>query len=171
MKNKKSLIIVLIISGVLTAGIAIAMNMFLIPEIEKAAGGLKCFDMRFGYSYEAAREFLNMLTIEGKHIYADIQLPLDFFYPVAYGVFFVLLTYVLVQKATPLFILPGLLVIADYTENICIAVMLKSSQLSEIPVRISSFATVFKTVLMYGCFLMIILLLIRRLILRKKLPD
>ncbi len=168
MKKQNRIIPVLIISGIITAVIAVIMNLYLIPEIEKAAGGLKCFDMRFGYTYDDAKAFLGALSADGRALYSGIQLPLDFVYPIAYGVFFISLTYFLLKKKTPLFVLPGLLMIFDYIENICIAIMLKDGDLTVSLVSVASVATVIKTVLMYGCFLMIIILLIRRMISLKK---
>ncbi len=48
MKSRKGLITAVIICGALTAVICGVMNLYLIPAVESEAGGLRCFDMRFG---------------------------------------------------------------------------------------------------------------------------
>ena len=162
--------VLLIITGILTAGICLVMNMSFIPQIESAAQGMKCFDMRFGYTIEEARQFLTALSKEGRNLYLTRQLPLDFVYPLAYGLFFATLFTALNGKKTLLNLLPVLLAGADYIENISILLMLRhdSTYLTDMQVRISSGATIVKTVLMYLCFLLIIILLIRWIIRKKK---
>ena len=84
-KNQKTL---LWISGGLTAAICLVMNLALIPMIEKNTAGLRCFDMNsFGYTFEQAKQFLTLLDDHARSIYLHVQLPLDFFYPVAYTAF------------------------------------------------------------------------------------
>lgn len=169
MDNKKQgLKVTLWISGVLTALICLIMNLFLIPSIEQAAGGLKCFDMRFGYSYNEALAFINDLTDGGKSIYLTRQLPLDFVYPVAYGVFFIRMIVFLLRKKNALCIVPALLMIADYTENIGVILMLKAMTPSTVLVTVASAATICKTILMYSCFLTLAVLIIRRVTEKKR---
>lgn len=162
--------VLLITTGILTAGICLVMNMWFIPQIESAAQGLKCFDMRFGYTYQEAVQFLKALSAEGKDIYLTRQLPLDFVYPLAYGSFFALLFTALRGKKSSLNFLPLLLMAADYIENVSILQMLRHdpSYLTNAQVSIASGATIVKTVLMYLCFLVIIVLLIMYLARRKK---
>ena len=168
MKSRKGLITAVIICGVLTAVICGVMNLYLIPAVESEAGGLRCFDMRFGYSFEDAAEFLRCLSAEGRGIYLSKQLPLDFVYPLSYGCFFTMLIYLLSGKKSPLCALPVLLALLDYTENICVINMLKGESLSASLVKISSAATVCKTLLMYLCFAIIIALILRKIILFAK---
>ena len=168
MKNKKTVTILLIVSGVLTLGVCAVMNLYLIPAIESSTQGIRCFDMNFGYSYEKASQFLSLLSEEGRRLYLTRQLPLDFFYPVAYGLFFALLLKVLTGKNTKLMALPVLLAVFDYAENICVCRMLKADPLPSALVAVSSAATILKTVLMYLCILLILILLIRRIVAAKK---
>ena len=157
----------LIASAALTAAIAAVMNLALIPTIEAAAGGLRCFDMRFGYAYPDALSFLSALSAEGKRLYLTRQLPLDFLYPLAYGAFFAAAFAALTGKKTPLAALPVLLAAADYTENACILLMLRADPPARSLVALGSAATIVKTVLMYLCFLTLAALLFRAVI-RKK---
>ena len=149
-----------IISGALTAAICAVMNLMLIPQIEAGTGGVRCFDMNFAYSYDTAKEFLSLLTDEGRQIYLCRQLPLDFVYPVAYGLFFGLLIYTLSRGRKALLIFPALLVASDYIENICVMQMLKSADISRTLVSIASIATTAKTILMYVCVLLIAALIV-----------
>ena len=172
MDNKNhGLKITLWISGVLTALICLIMNLFLIPSIEQAAGGLKCFDMRFGYSYNEALTFINDLTDGGKSIYLTRQLPLDFVYPIAYGVFFIGMIVFLLRKKSALCIVPALLMSADYTENISVILMLKALTPTTGLVTVASTATICKTILMYSCFLILAVLIIRLIIEKKHKPT
>jgi len=157
-----------IISGALTAAICAVMNLMLIPQIEAGTGGIRCFDMNFAYNYETAKQFLGLLTDEGRQIYLGRQLPLDFVYPVAYGLFFGLLIYTLSRGRKALLIFPALLVAADYIENICVMQMLKSADISRTLVSIASIATAAKTILMYLCILLIIALIVYFFITKKK---
>lgn len=159
MKNK-SFKIPLIISGAVTAVICAVMNFYLIPLIESTTEGIKCFDMNFGYSYDDAVKFLSLLSETGRNTYLRIQLPLDFVYPVAYCVFFSLLIVTLMKKKSALLLLPVVLAVTDYCENICTVIMLKSSALSRPPVSFASTVTQVKTVLMYVCFILIAILII-----------
>lgn len=173
MKNKKKVTILLIISGALTLAICAVMNLYLIPAIESSTQGIRCFDMNFGYSYEKATQFLQLLSEEGSNIYLTRQLPLDFFYPIAYGLFFSLLLLRLGQNRKIFLLFPILLMVSDYCENVHIYMMLNAdaSALPQLTVSIASAATMVKTVLMYVCILLILVLLVKNLINRRKIPD
>lgn len=148
----------LIVSGILTAAVCLVMNLWLIPAIEGSTGGIRCFDMNFGYSYETAKLFLERLSDEGRRIYLTRQLPLDFFYPVAYTAFFMGLTARLRKKADAFLILPAALMALDVIENVCTIVMLKSASLSAALAGFASAVTVGKTLLMYAEFAVLIVL-------------
>lgn len=149
-----------IISGVLTVAILGVMNLFLIPETEANTGGIRCFDLNFGYDYSTASEFLRLTGSHGRDVYLNYQLPLDFIFPVIYTVFFISLIYILKKSFSPLAFLPVVLAAADYTENIFLEIMLRSSVLSETTVRLASAATVTKTILMYLVILAVASLII-----------
>lgn len=166
MKNKAKNLS-LIISGALTAIICVVMNFILIPKIESSTEGIKCFDMNFLYSFETAKKFLSLLSDEGRAVYLNIQLPLDFIYPLCYCAFFILALLKL-SKRKAVIALPVLLAISDYTENICSIIMLKSETLSPSLAAFASGITAFKTVLMYIIFLIVITLFVIWLKNRKK---
>ncbi|MBR5772305.1 MAG: hypothetical protein IKY00_03735, partial [Clostridia bacterium] len=119
-----------IVSGVGTAAICVIMNIILIPQIEANTGGIRCFDMNPGYNFEQASEFLRLIGDEGRHIYLGYQLPLDFIYPVFYTLFFVSLIVLLTKRKSPLLVLPAVLAVSDYCENILSEIMLRADSLS-----------------------------------------
>ncbi|MBO4339722.1 MAG: hypothetical protein J5877_07410 [Clostridia bacterium] len=167
MKNNKSLKITAIISGIFTAAICAVMNFRLIPIIESEAG-MRCFDMNFGYNYDEAIHFLSNITEYGRDVYLHMQLPLDFIYPIAYCAFFCSLIYLLTNRKSSLLAIPVFLAIFDYIENILTVVMLKGSIPSVMVANFASTATVFKTLIMYACFVIIVILIIIRIVRRKK---
>ncbi|MBQ7688052.1 MAG: hypothetical protein IJT27_02420 [Clostridia bacterium] len=160
--------ILLIVSGVLTAAICLLMNAVLIPAIERTTQGVRCFDMNFAYDYETAQRFSELLSAEGKTVYLTRQLPLDFVYPMCYFCFFSCAVVRLRRKPDGFVLLPLLLAITDVTENVCIEIMLRAETLSRPLVFFAGCVTTTKTVLMYVCFLMLAVLLIRRLYLKSK---
>ena len=61
------------------------MNVWTVPDIREAAGGIRIFDNRpFGYSLADAQAFLRALEPEGKAIYQGIQRHLDTVFPVTF---------------------------------------------------------------------------------------
>ena len=158
----------LIISAVITAVICLVMNLVLIPGIEASTNGIRCFDMNFGYSVETARQFLSLLSADGKSTYLNMQLPLDFVYPAAYCLFFSLMIIRLCKKVSVLCIVPLLLTVFDYLENISVLIILKSAEPSQTLIQCASIFTCVKTVLMYLAFLIIIVLLIRYISAKRK---
>ena len=165
-KNQKTL---LWISGGLTAAICLVMNFILIPMIEKSTAGLRCFDMNsFGYTFDQAKQFLTLLSENGRSIYLHVQLPLDFIYPVAYTAFFMLALTALRGKASPLLALPGALAVSDYIENVCSIKMLRAMDVTPELAKFASAVTVTKSVLMDLVFVLLAALLIVWLIKRKK---
>ena len=168
-KNQKTL---LWISGGLTAAICLVMNFILIPMIEKNTAGLRCFDMNsFGYTFEQAKQFLSLLDNDARNLYLHVQLPLDFFYPVAYTAFFMLALRALRGKASPLLALPGALAVSDYIENICTIKMLREMEVTPELAKFASAVTVTKSVLMYVTILLIVVLFIMWLVKRKKAKN
>ena len=165
-KSLKKVKLTALISGILTAAICAVMNFVLIPIIESTTGGIRCFDMNFGYDYEDAVRFLELLSDEGRRVYLHIQLPLDFIYPIVYCVFFISVIVLLTGKKGV--ILPVTLAVSDYIENILSIVMLRSDNIGYSITTFASTVTVIKTVLMYSCFTVIAALIIRYLIKRKK---
>ena len=160
--------ILTIVSGVLTGAICLVMNLWLMPAIERTTEGIRCFDMNFGYDFETAKRFLSLLDERGRDLYLHAQLPLDFFYPVCYTVFFLCMFAILWQGAKWLAALPACLAVLDYTENVLTIVMLKSQTLSKPLATAASAVTSAKTILMYLIFALLIAGLIRYLVQKKK---
>lgn len=167
MTNSKAIKPLLIISGALTLIICGVMNFCLIPLIESTTRGIKIFDMNaFGYTFEEAKTFISLLSERGMHTYLNIQLPLDFCYPIAYAVFFSLALIKLSEKKV-LLAFPVLLMVSDYTENIFTEIMLRTD-FSAQTASFASAVTTIKTVLMYITILLVLVFFIRWLVKRKK---
>lgn len=153
------------ISGILTMLITGIMDFILLPSIEKGTEGMRFFDMNsFGYSYENAKAFISSLSDKGTQTALHIQLPLDFVYPIIYTVFFISLIFIISGKKSKLAVFPILLFISDYIENICSIIMLKADSLSKSLVTFASTVTVIKSGLMTATFLIIMILIIKRVI-------
>lgn len=175
MKNHKITVfskrykVVLAVTGFLTVAVCLIMNIFIIPMIESTTQGIRCFDMMsFGYSYETAEKFLCLISDASLKTYLTVQLPLDFVYMAVYSVFFIMLIKLLKKRNTFLFLFPVLLVAADIAEDIAVTVMLKCDTLSQTVVSVASTATVVKSFVMYFCFILIAVLLIKSIIANRK---
>lgn len=166
MKNK---IIILSVSGIITVIITSVMNLWLLPAIEFGTVGMRFFDMNpLGYSYDVCQSFIASLSTEEINLALHVQLPLDFVYPVVYSVFFILAFNLLTGKRSVSVILPVLLFVSDYTENICSIIMLKTDTLSKNLVCFASTVTIIKNILMYLIFILLAVLFIRFLYIRLK---
>ena len=162
----------LIVSGALTAVILAVMDIILIPAIQKAAGGLVCFDLQtFGYDYDTARAFMQALSEEGRQLYLYAQLPLDTVFLVVYTVFFILaLRRLFASKAAV--VLPVLLAAADFAENTCTFLMLRDpGVLTARTAPIFGTITLCKTLLMYAVFAVLLVGLILRFVRAKKQKE
>lgn len=176
--RKKVIISLLAISGVFTIVICLVMNFAIIPHIEKDAS-MRCFDMcATGYTIEEARTFVQTLPQDALYTYTHIQLPLDFFYPICYTVFFVLLWIVLHGKPNWFISVPIALAVADYVENSLVLTMLSNPDFAGTVARVAAFATTIKTVLMYLTILVLVIAMvvcilraIRRKRQREAAPD
>lgn len=161
--------LILIISGAITLIITGIMNLLLFPIIEDGTAGMRFFDMNTtGYSVEACREFLSSLSVQGRGVALHIQLPLDFVYPVIYTVFFIAAIWALTGKKSKLNLLPLLLFITDYIENICSVKILNSSMPSDSIIKFASTVTLLKNILMYLIFGIIAVLFIIFLVKKTK---
>ena len=166
--SRKVFRILLVLSAAATIAICAVMNLWLIPAIEHSTEGIRCFDMNFAYTPETARQFLSLLSNEGREMYLTRQLPLDFFYPVAYALCFSLIFRAAARKKTKLIILPVVLALLDYGENGCVLRMLTSPAFDDGLAVTASVFTSLKTVVMYVCFLLIVVMLIRYCLHRRK---
>lgn len=164
MKKNKISNVILIVFGVLTAAICLVMNFYLIPMIESSTQGLRIFDMNFaGCSFEQAKQFLSLLSAEGRDIYLNKQLMLDWFYPIVYLVFFSAALIRIVPNGKKLVIFPVALMISDYCENICTYIML-TKDFTEKTAFIASKFTFCKNILMYVTIALLIAFLVIKLL-------
>ncbi len=163
MRSEKTKTVLLILSGIATLGICGVMNLYLIPLIEQTTNGIRMFDMQsFGYTYDTAKEFVRLLSAEGLDTFLHRQLPLDFFYPVAYGAFFMLALNKLSPCKNGLLILPAALMLCDYAENIGSIVML-TTDFSAAAAHAGCVFTVAKTLLMYAVIILLVILVIHKI--------
>jgi hypothetical protein len=107
----------------------LAMNLWTVPRIEEAAGGLRLLDMRFtGYSHEEVQAFVSALGAEGAALYLGAQYWLDMLFPPLLGAVIFLFFRWLFRG------LPGLVigiasltyVAADILENLAVAAILRA---------------------------------------------
>lgn len=163
MKTEKTKNVLLAVSAALTLIICGVMNLYLIPLIERTTNGIRMFDMQsFGYTYDTAKEFVRLLSAEGLDTFLHRQLPLDFFYPVAYGAFFMLALNKLTPDKKGLLILPAALMLCDYAENVCSIVML-TTDFSAAAAHAGCAFTVAKTLLMYAVIILPVILVIHKI--------
>jgi hypothetical protein len=140
---------------VLTMAAFLTMLFYSIPAVEHFAPGKKLFDLLpSGYSYEYAMSLLTTLGSEGRDVYLNLQLPLDFIYPGLFAVSYSLLLVWVFKKGfsveSKIFyfsLIPFLGGIFDYLENICIVNMLKIYP--DIPPSLVSLSSIF-TILKSG---------------------
>ena len=135
-----------------TLAVYLTMLTWTLPGISADAAGLVPFDMRpMGYTPDEAREFLAALGDKGRDLYLGPQASLDLLYPlvlaiVLAGAVSVLIADWRLRGVLYIFILGGML--ADYTENTFVALMLEYTE--PVPDRLASLAskaTVTKSVL------------------------
>lgn len=135
-----------------TLAIYLTMLTWTLPGISADAAGFVPFDMRpMGYSPDEARSFLAALDDKGRALYLGPQAQLDLVYPlvlaiVLAGAVSVLISDWRLRGVLYVLILGGML--ADYTENTFVALMLEYTE--PVPDRLASLAskaTVVKSVL------------------------
>lgn len=130
--------------------ILLSMLLFTFPKINSQIGS-KAFDLlTFGYSRPLAQNIIDKLDASTTQVYLFPQLTLlDLFYPLLLALFLSSLLFRLIQKNSPLKTLllwiPFLGMLFDYSENVCIILMItKTIEASEIVVKISSSLTLLK---------------------------
>jgi len=130
------------------------MILYTIPIISAYAPKLPIFDLSpSGYSYEYAKELLFALGSDGRNMYLNTQLPLDFIYPGLFSISYSLMLVWLFRKSFSedskihyLFLVPFLAGFFDYLENVFIIKMISSyPDLQMSTVNTASFFTVLKS--------------------------
>ena len=156
------------------------MLLVTIPEVLRFSGEMKIFDlMPMGYEPEYAGKLLEKLDVEGRNAYLYNQIPVDFIYPFLFGITYCLVLAYFLNKLDSLktqyfylCLLPVMAGLFDYLENFGIVNMLISyPHFSAAAVQITSFFTVFKSLLSTLCFSVIIVVMVMvglRKLLRKK---
>ena len=123
----------LIISLIILSGI---INLYFFPkyEIEYNNEKLIALDLRSSYNYEDVVDLFTKMDSEGRQTYQFSISVIDMIYPLIYGFLLILLLNKLIEqlfkkKSLYIFaiILPLLIVICDYTENINTLSMLTDS--------------------------------------------
>ena len=134
--------------------ILLTMMLFTFPRINSQIG--KVFDLQtFGYSFTTATSIVENLNTEVTQLFLFPQLTLlDLLYPFLLALFLSSLLFRLInltntknKVATIVLLIPFIAMLFDYSENICVILMItKSIDLSEAIVRISSAFTILKSV-------------------------
>ena len=147
-KQKRTFFFVL--TGVLTVLLLGVSDIFLFPAIERTTQGIHAFDLSvIGLSFEDAKQFVRLLSEEGKKLYLYAELPLDCVFPFCYTPFFALSLQSLRKKKGLLFALPFLLAAFDYFENSCTAYLLTDPAFTQTAATVARTATIGKSTLMY----------------------
>ncbi len=144
------------ISFVASHFVLLLMMIYTFPVINDQIGN-KAFDLQpFGYSVSTAESIVNSLNDQTRDLYLFPQLSLlDLFYPFLLALFLSSLLFRLInitetksKVASIVIVIPFLAMIFDYSENICVMLMIsKSIDISETIVLLSSTFTVLKGVL------------------------
>ena len=150
--------------------ILLSMMLFTFPVINNQIG-TKAFDLQsFGYSVSTAESIVNNLNTQTTQLYLFPQLTfLDLLYPLLLALFLssLLFRFTNVNNKLGRFILiiPFLAMVFDYSENICVILMIsKSINLSESFVLLSSSFTILKGTLTSIAWIAILFYSIRWLI-------
>lgn len=141
-------IIILAVLYVLTVS---AMNFVLIPAIFRDLPGMTIFDLT-SYGYDAAHvtALREGISARGMDIYTKLQLPLDFIFPLIYGVFYLALGNKLFGRVTaPLLGCVAALCVSDYIENSLSYYLLLAQDLNASVVAFASAVTMVKTALVF----------------------
>ena len=117
-----------------TTVVYLTMLLYTLPAVERFAQGKELFDLSpTGYSYKDAVSLLEALGAEGRDVYLNLQLPIDFIYPGLFAIAYsLLLTWIFsksyaAHSAIYYFaVIPFCAGLFDYLENIGILGMIKS---------------------------------------------
>ncbi len=165
----------IILAFLLAMGFYTVMTTISLPKISSEMNGLKAFDMRpTGYSVPEANEILENLSQQGQRYYTRVQLPLDFIYPALVAVYGLLaFSYLSARMKVPgiVFMLPVLVCLFDYLENIYIYLMLGGLN-SALMIHTASLFTISKSIstMLFETVLIVFIIyfIISRKVLRKK---
>ena len=160
------------ITAILTVVMLGIMDIYTLPFIAKAAGGIPAFDLQtLGYSEATAQAFLSALSESGRSMFLHVQLPLDFMFAFVYTFLFLALFIRLNKVGEKLYFIPLVLFVLDIAENILSLYFLTSASVSSTWFAIGSAVTLLKNVFTLICTVMILVFLIIWLIQRKKAKN
>jgi hypothetical protein len=130
------------------------------------AGDEKILDLRFGYSIEDVKDYLNALGENGRNYYLNKFHFIDTFYPVIYCAFYLITLGYFIKRVISkkwkylILLLPVIGIICDYGENIFINLFIKNiNNISDATVLMANVFTKIKFISAYGSLLLIIILL------------
>jgi hypothetical protein len=130
-------------------------------------------DLRFGYSQDDIKNYMNGLNDTGKNYYIKTFHLIDIFYPLVYGMFYIIsLSYFIkniFNKFAKLFlVIPVFGIVCDYCENVLINLFLKNiNNVTENVSILSSCFTKAKFISIYSSLFLVIILMICFIIKRK----
>ena len=161
------LLLTIIIGAILMAGIQ--------PQMLTLTGGLPVLDVRPSYTFNDAEEFLTALGSSGRQLYTYHQV-VDTFFPLVYALTMALVLAALVKRVFPdstgpraLVLLPLVVAVFDYLENVLIATQISSYPLLSPDIFAAASAmTGAKWILMAASFVAIIVLAIVSYLRRKQ---
>jgi hypothetical protein len=126
----------------------------------------KILDLRFSYSMDDVKNYLDKLGDDGKNYYLNKFHFIDTFYPIIYCAFYLItLRYFLKNGLSKkwkylILLFPIIGVVCDYGENIFINLFIKDIiNIREANVLIANIFTKIKFISVYGSLLLIIILL------------
>jgi len=155
---------------ILTQAIYLTMLLVTLPAVQSFAADKVLFDLSLtGYSYDYAVSLLQALESEGRRVYLERQLPLDFIYPALFAISnALLLTWIFNKSYAPdsrmfnFCLIPFVAGLFDYLENIAIIQMIHAyPQVSPGLVSLSSAFTLLKSGFTSMFFLLLLIGLYR----------
>lgn len=146
-KTNGTVVIVVLVLALAVYWLMLAVT---IPEVRAGSGGVEVFDLRtLGYSIQDAHLILSSLSEEARNYYRNVQIPVDFLYPLLMGLFGAFaLAWIRRTVAIPRWSIAVPLAAAacDYLENIGVLLMLNGNA-SDVLITLSSFCTIGKGIL------------------------
>lgn len=154
---------------VLTNVVYLVILKITIPKTMGYANDMKLLDMMpTGYDFEYVNKLFTALGREGRDVYLTVQLPVDIFYPLLFGITYTLILAYFLNKlkklSSPyvfLCLLPILAGVSDYLENIGIITMLnRFPDISRTSVVVTNIFTLIKSISTSVYFLILIIVMI-----------
>ena len=145
----------------ITFAIIVFINAILFPRAAAAIGGAGPIDLMTSYTPAVVFAAVDSYGPEGRAAYVTNQVVTDTIYPLVYAFFYGAILINLTAKTLPadsgwqkLYLLPFLMMLADFGENIGIVSMLKSYPNQS--VQVAQIANIF-TMVKWGSFAIVLL--------------